>query len=100
MNELFALAAESMLKVYGTDAVLVHTCSDEETIRVSPLFSSKLRRESSGTGNPESEASVILNGCSAVPVPQSDRLRRCGKVWNILSVKEICPGVFELELKG
>ena len=100
MNDLFILAAESMLKVYGTDAVLVHPYSDEEIIRVSPLFSSKLRREISGSGNPESEASVIINSCTASPVPQSDRLRRSGKFWNILSVQEICPGVFELELKG
>jgi hypothetical protein len=59
-----------------------------------------LRRENSGNGNPESEANVIVNGCTAAPVPQSDRLRRSGKVWNILTVKEICPRVFELELKG
>ena len=100
MNDLFALAAESMLKVYGTEAVLVHPYSDEEKIRVSPLFSAKLRRENSGNGNPESEANVIVNGCTAAPVPQSDRLRRSGKVWNILTVKEICSRVFELELKG
>ena len=99
MNELFTRAAESMLQVYGTDAVLVHPCSDEENIRISPLFSAKLRRENSGSGHPESEANVIINGCAASPVPQSDRLKRNGTFWNILSVKEICPGVFELELK-
>ena len=99
MNELFRLAADSMLQIYGTDAVLIHPYSTDEKIRVSPLFSSKLRRESSSAGRLEADANVIISGCSSEPVPQSDRLFRNEKEWHILSVKEICSGIFELELK-
>ena len=99
MNELFSLAAESMLQVYGSDAVMIHPYSDNETVRISPLFSAKLRRESSVSGNLAAEANVIISGCSSEPVPQKDKLHRNGVEWIILTVKEICPGVFELELK-
>ena len=99
MNELFRLAAESMLKIYGTDAVLLHSYLPDEKIRISPLFDAKLRREKSSSGTLESDANVVISGCSSVPVPQSDRLLRKEKEWVILSVNELCPGVFELELK-
>ena len=42
MNDLFALAAESMLKVYGTDAVLVHPYSDEEKKRDEIMYQKML----------------------------------------------------------
>lgn len=99
MNELFRLAAESMLQVYGTDAVLIHPHIPEETIRISPLFHARLRREKSSSGTLEADANVIISGCSSAPVPQMDRLLRKEKKWVILSVNEICSGVFELELK-
>lgn len=98
MNELFRLAAESMLQVYGQDAILRHKHAPEETIRVSPLFRSKIRRENSPSRTCEADANVIISGCS-VPEPQSDRLLRNGSEWVILTVNEICPGIFELELK-
>ena len=99
MNELFRLAAESMLQIYGTDAVLIHPHIPDEKIRISPLFHARLRREKSSSGTLESDANVIISGCSSAPVPQLDRLLRKEKEWVVLSVNEICPGVFELELK-
>jgi hypothetical protein len=99
MNELFRLAAESMLQLYGSDAVLIHPQFSEEKIRISPLFHSRLRRENSTSRILEADANVIVSGCSTVPVPQSDRILRNGSQWTILTVHEICSGIFELELK-
>ena len=99
MNELFRLAAESMLKIYGSEAVLLHPDSSRENIRISPLFSAKLRREESTSRVLSADANVVISGCVKTPVPQSDRLLRKEKDWCILSVKELCPGIFELELK-
>lgn len=99
MNELFRLAAESMLQVYGRNALLLHPHDPEETIRVSPLFRAKIHREDSPSKTCQADANVIISGCAAAPVPQQDRFLVNETEWVILSVNEICPGVFELELK-
>lgn len=99
MNELFRLAAESMLKIYGSDAVLLHQDSSRENIRISPLFNAKLQREDSSSRVITADSNVVISGCAENPVPQSDRLLLKEKEWSILSVNELCPGIFELELK-
>lgn len=99
MNELFRLAAESMLQIYGRDAILLHAHNPEEKIRVSPLFHARIHREDSTSRTSEADANVIISGCSGEPLPQSDRFLLNDAEWVILSVNEICPGIFELELK-
>lgn len=100
MNELFRLAAESMLRIYGSDAVLLRQDSVRETIRISPLFDAKIRLENSSSRMETPDANVIISGSSTAPKVQNDRLLRQEKIWGILSVNEICPGIYELELRG
>ena len=88
-----------MLNIYGTDSVLIRRDSSREKIRISPLFQSKIRREKSCSGRLDIDANVIISGIESEPVPQSDRIFHRKKEWHILSVHEICNGVFELELK-
>ena len=99
MNELFRFAAESMLKIYGTDAKLKRRNGTLQAIRVSPLFNAKLRREDSGSGTLTSDANIIVSGCTDAPLPGNDVVVRNGQEWNILSANGICPRIFELELK-
>ena len=99
MNELFRFAAESMLKLSGTDAKLKKRHGAAETIRISPLFNAKIRREDSGAGTTTADANIVVSGCSDAPLPGGDAVLRNGVEWSILSVNEICPGIFELELK-
>ena len=99
MNELFRLAADSLLKTYGSEAVLFRHSLQSERVTVSPLFSAKIRREESVSKLLSADANVIISGCSSIPDVQHDRIRIKEKMWTILTAKEICPGIFELELK-
>lgn len=97
MNDLFRMAAESMLQIYGTGACLLKGDTRKENVQISPLFSSKIYKEDHG-GTLEAEANVILKG-DHVPVPRVDRLLKNETEWVILSVNELCPGIYELEIK-
>lgn len=99
MNELFHLAANSMLQIYGSDATLLKQNSSNEKIRISPLFHAKLYREQSTSRTETSDANIIISGCSEPPIPLSDRILRNDQEWMILSINEICSGIYELELK-
>ena len=99
MNHLFRLAAESMLKVYGREAVLIHRIGAGEPIRVSPLFSAKIRRDDSSSRQLNVDANVIISGNQTIPDVNRDQLQINEKLWTILTAKEICPGIYELELK-
>ena len=99
MNELFRFAAESMLNLFGTDAKLKRRFGPEETIRASPLFNAKTCREDSGSGALSADANIVVSGCSDAPLPGNDSLVNGTLEWSILSANEICPGIFELELK-
>ena len=98
MDKLFRLAAESMLDIYGKYGILQSAGSGGIPVRVSPFFSSKIARESTGM-KMESDANVILSGCSGIPHAHQDHLVAGGREWSILSVSEICSGIYELELK-
>ena len=99
MKELFRLAADSLLKTYGSEAVLIRHSMQRETVRVSPLFSAKIRREKSASKLLQVDANVIISGCLTLPDVQHDRIQIEEKIWMILTAKEICSGIFELELK-
>ena len=98
MDKLFRLAAESMLDIYGKDGVLQRAGTGGAAVRVSPFFSSKIARESTGM-KIESDANVILSGCPEIPHAHQDHLIAGSREWSILSVSEICSGIYELELK-
>ena len=98
MDKLFRLAAESMLGIYGKDGSLLRCGMESEPVRISPLFSSRIARENGGT-KIESDGNVILSGCRGIPHVHQDRLLAWDQEWSILSVSEICDGIYELELK-
>lgn len=98
MDQLFCLAAESMLGIYGKDGLLLKAGMESVPVRISPLFSSKIARESDGM-KISGDGNVILTGCKTIPLVRQDRLSAWGQEWEILSASEICSGIYELELK-